>query len=600
MKTTNTKSYIMVITRCMLITAAFVFVFYGCKKPSDKVTISVNTSLLSKAPVLLHFANANSTSTNQPGDFAVTISGKDSALVQLDGGATSNFKASHGFLPLSLLIAANPTPSSPITFNVSAKIAGFAPLTQTVTITKDTATVIDISAIEYANPPSGASTLVASAPLTAGVSAGYTFKVPTNAGMTEAANIIIPAGTQMLDASGNLINASQLTASIVYYSPISTTSYGAFPGGFSPTNVVDGNGALINGGQGINFVSAGLISVKMMAGSTEVKHFSNPIVINMEINDNTTNFVTGSNIQAGDTIPWWSLNEDTGRWTNEGTATVGSEVNGQLSKSTYSITHAIGGKATVTLKPTHLSAFNLDWSWAVAGASYGTCNAPLKVTLHVGAGNSGVYDVALVTTNNQYLAALHGEYIYDGDVVTFPNTPQIAHAKVVISTFNLYLNPRLPIIAETAPFNPCTQGAIDLTVGAATASSYVNVSLNVDGHCSDKNISTLPSGWFILKDVTAIAAGQSGEVDAYVYKGVLKSAQGAKITNTNGNYSMQLIAGHQYLLEAWNSKVWYQSAPFTVSKTNFSLQSGDFSGAGVYDGASNTLKITSTFSVNCN
>ena len=597
MKNLFTRPYIKLITRCFFALIAVTAIFYGCKKPSTNVNITVNTSLLAKAPVLLHFSNADITSTNQPGNFDVSITGKDSALVQLDGGATSNFKASHGFLPLSLLIAANPSPANPITFNVSAKIPGFAPLTQTVTITKDTATIIDISAVEYANPPHGTSTFVGSAGLNAGVSPGISFNVPANAFMNEAATISIPKGTQLLDASGNLINASFVTASVVYYSPISTTSYGAFPGGFNPTNVVDANGQPINGGKGINFVSAGLVSIKMFAGSTEVKHFSNPIVITMELNDNTTNFSTGSNIQVGDTIPWWSLNEETGQWKSEGTAVVDGP-GGTASIKTFSTTGS--GKKTATLKPTHLSGFNLDWSWAVAGTSYGTCNAPLTVKLHVGAGNSGIYDVALVTPNNQYLAALHGAYVTDGAIVTFPSTPQIAQAKVVISSFNLYLNPGLPILAETPLFNPCTQGTIDLTFGPPPQPDYVNVNLDITGHCSNKNLNSLPAGWFFLYDVTAAAAGQFSYIYAYVDKGVLQYAFGSKITAANGKYSLQMVSGHQYIIEAWNSKVWYQSSPFTVSKTNFTLPPGDFTGNIVYDSPSNSLTLKAVFSVNCN
>src|SRR5258708_2603838 len=72
------------------------FALNSCKKPNDHISLIVNESTLAKSPVIVHFANANSSSTIQPGDFDVTISGKDSALAQMDGGSTTNFKASHG------------------------------------------------------------------------------------------------------------------------------------------------------------------------------------------------------------------------------------------------------------------------------------------------------------------------------------------------------------------------------------------------------------------------------------------------------------------------------------------------------------------------
>src|ERR1700759_2267462 len=85
-----------------VIALLLIFAINSCKKPNDHISLLVNESTLAKAPVILHFANANSASTVQPGDFDVTVSGKDASLVQMDGGGTTNFKASHGFLPLSL------------------------------------------------------------------------------------------------------------------------------------------------------------------------------------------------------------------------------------------------------------------------------------------------------------------------------------------------------------------------------------------------------------------------------------------------------------------------------------------------------------------
>ncbi len=50
---------------------------FACQQinPLDEVELTVS-SAVTKSPVLIHFANANSTSTNQPSDFAVSISVK--------------------------------------------------------------------------------------------------------------------------------------------------------------------------------------------------------------------------------------------------------------------------------------------------------------------------------------------------------------------------------------------------------------------------------------------------------------------------------------------------------------------------------------------
>lgn len=579
------KDSAVIVVFVSIIILLVVLAMNSCRKPNDHISLTVNENTLSKSPVILHFANANNNSTVQPGDFNVQITGKDSALVQMDGGGTSNFQTSHGFLPLSLVAAAAPSPENPVTFNVSAQAPGFAPVSQTITITKDTATILDIGLIEYANPAPGTAALVNNSSLDNGVSSGLSLVVPASQGMVESAKVTIPAGTQVEDVNGNAINASSLTSSIVDFSALSTTSYGSFPGGFSPANIVDANGNQLNGGQPINFVSAGLISIKMSAEGTPVRHFSQPLQVSMKLDPATTNFTTGNPIQPGDVVPLWSLDEGTGQWKSEGNVTIASDQNGNL---------------VANFQTTHLCCFNLDWSWTIVGHPYGTCFVPLKVTIHCGAGNSGIFDVTIVTPANQYLAGAHGEYVHDGDVVVFPSVPSIAQCKVVISNFNLYLDPGLPILAQTGLFNPCTQGAIDLYFGAPAPPEFINVKLNISGRCTNKNVNVLPSGWFFLYDVTAAQAGKCAWTYVYVRNGVILYAFGTPITGSNGSYSIQLADGHQYYFYTFNSSEWYESSVFTMQPKNFTLPNvSGLSGVATYDAATSTETITATYSVHC-
>src|SRR5580698_3386843 len=93
------KDSLLIVCFLSVIALLIILALNSCTKPNDHISLIVNESTLSKSPVLLHFSNANTSSAVQPGDFNVSISGKDSALVQMDGG-TTNFAASHGFLPL--------------------------------------------------------------------------------------------------------------------------------------------------------------------------------------------------------------------------------------------------------------------------------------------------------------------------------------------------------------------------------------------------------------------------------------------------------------------------------------------------------------------
>lgn len=553
----------------------------ACQKinPLDGVELTVNEEI-AVSPLLVQFANANSSGTQLP-DFNVTISGANANLVRMDGGATS-FRSQGGFLPLYLISDAHPSASNPIKFNIYAEIPGFSPISQLVTITSDSVKTVDITAIEMAKPADGTSVSTATIAVTGGtVTTPQTIKTASSATMAETTTITLPAGTQIQDANGTPINANQVSTAVVYYDPSSPTSYSAFPGGYSPTNVVDANGQQINNGQGVQFMSAGLVSINMNAGNTAVKKFSQPITVSMELDPNTTNAVTGDNIKAGDIIPLWSLNEQTGQWKSEGNVTVKS----------------VNGKLITDFQTTHLSCFNLDWD-----IFYGipSCNNSLKVTLNIGAGKSGVYDVALVTPNNQYLAAAHYVNINQEKVITFPRVPNIKQAKIVISAFNLYLYPKLPILAETPLFAPCSQGAITLNYGAPAPPTYINLNVTIKGSCSNKNVTVLPTGWYNIIDKTNKDAGLPSTISVYIANGQVAQIIGGTFTRTGSVYSTKLISGHTYYIQNnYNNKL-YTSPTFVISNANITLTGSDASGKGVYNSQTNTIDLAVALNINCN
>ena len=76
----------------------------------------------------------------------------------------------------------------------------------------------------------------------------------------------------------------------------------------------------------------------MTAGNTTVKSFSKPLTANLELAKTQTNYTTGKLVVAGDTIPLWSQNENTGQWKYEGVANVVKNTDGNLAAS-FKITH---------------------------------------------------------------------------------------------------------------------------------------------------------------------------------------------------------------------------------------------------------------------
>ena len=589
------------ILRAALVLLVTVLAFDGCKKPTEGINLVVSTASLFESPVLVHFENANTSSTNKPGDFEVTISGKDAALVQMGSGG-DDFKASHGFLPLALKSGSNPSASKPITFNVRAEVPGYAPVVKNITITKDTVHVFNVALIEYSKPVNGTAVLQTESAMTAGtVSTAVNLSPTTTAAMPEKATITIPAGTQVMDANNNVINAAQLKSSIVQYGSGTAAIANIFPGGMSPSNVLNAAGAAIPGG--VNFVTAGLLSINMTAGTTPVKKFSKPVDIVQELQPGLINFENGTPVKAGDVIPLWSLNEETGQWKAEGNATV------SLDPAT--------GKLVAKYAITHLSGWNLDWSWGSFGGNTSVVR-PLVINLIPSQTPwSGNYEVQLQTENGNYLAGLHGyrpeyDFFEEGSLVnnyltyksvkgkygfSIPYVPNISKAKVVI-----YDNRNYQKVAESPLFNPTTTGPITLNVTTPAPPEYVNITASFTGKCSSKNIVTPITGWFELYDATDFSYTYAYVSNGVIYSGSSDNNSSFNIDGSKVGASLKLAVGHQYYIYTYNNSKWYSTGAFTLTKAGFNIpaSSNGFEAKTVYIQSTNTLQITGNILVTCN
>ncbi len=553
----NFKRYFVILITVNLIT----LMFGGCKKPTDNITWSVNTDVY-KSPVLIRFVNANSNSTTQlPGNFSVQISGPNANQVIMGSGGT-DFQASNGFLPLALDETASPSPSNPVVFNVYADIPGFAPVSQTFIVTSDTLPVDHtLLAVEYANPPDGTSAVDNHSPLANGISAATTISTSTNTTMTETSTISISGGTQMLDASGNAINASDLETKVVHFGTATQSSMLSFPGGFNPVDVSRDGQAYHD----VTFKTGGFLSIKMFAGNTEVKNFSQPISVQAELNNSLINPETDQPVQVGDTIPIWSMNEQTGQWKYESTATAAIDGN---------------GKMVIQFQAIHLSCWNIDW-WF-----YSPCRSVLRVNVHITIPNfRPQYELVLVDANGQYLGGLYTDYtwatvatLYDGLTTIIPRVPNIGKAKLVVYTRR---GDPTSKIAETAFFNPCTQGSIDITIAPPAPPQMIKVHLNVTGKCMNKKVIANVSTWILLHKnndpwwnwrVIYVRAGQA---------------------------DFELEQGASYFVETYYSGGYYvTSGVFDKNDMNFPAEHG-LMGTATYNPATNTVTANLTFELNC-
>jgi hypothetical protein len=544
----------------LLFTVCATVLMYACKKPTEGIKIIVDSSILFPAPTVIKFTNADSTSANKPGNFAVTISGPGASYVQMASGGT-NFQASNGLLSIALTKDAKPSPANPIVFTVSASLPNFAPILQNITITQNALSVYNVKALEYAKPANGTTVLaqVSTALNSGALPASYALTTPQTPSMAQQATVTFTSGTQMQDVNGAPITAGALNLNIVQYGTGSSASLQALPGGTTTTNATQANGTPINGN--VNFVTAGLLQINLDAGGVPVKNFSKPVSVSIELNSNQTNFATGQPIKTGDVIPYWSLNETTGQWKSEGNTTVVLDGNGKLS---------------APIQISHLSCWSVGWSWGAIGA-YGTCGSSLNVTINTSAPafKGGPYNVSLQAPDGTYLGGVQGVTISNGNVVTLTSLPSIPQAKIVVSGGIPYTS------VQSSLFDPCAAGSVAVTV--PVSSNTVNVAVDIIGLCNGKDVTVLPSATFELYQQTGATYTDAGTL---------------QLVNGKGNTGLQV--GSMYYLTTTYNGTDYTTSSFSVSQTDFTVPSSALTLTAKYDAASNTLNFTGSIPVNCN
>ncbi|OCX54694.1 hypothetical protein BEL04_10745 [Mucilaginibacter sp. PPCGB 2223] len=568
-KTFNIKSFSAPIVTFVATLVLMSILMYACKKPTDGINILVDSQSLSPAPTMLSFVNADSTSVNQPGDFTASITGPGASLVQMVSGGTS-FQVSHGILSLSLVKGTVPSVANPVVFTVTGQAAGFAPFIQTVVITQDAPSLYVVKALDYTSSAAGTTLLKTTTTLSGGtVSSATTLTTSKTASMTENATLAFAAGTQFQDANKNTINAGTLTSNIVQLGVGNNALTDDFPGGLYAADALDQSGNAISGG--VNFVPAGLLSISMTANGTDVKNFSKPVNITMELNSNTANFATGAALKVGDVIPYWSQNDLTGQWKYEGNATVALDGSNKLS---------------VVMPISHLSNWMCGWFWSAtstAGAAYTACGSNLTVNLSTADANfkGGNYTVYLLSAYGNIVASKKGGDLHNGSSVTFKNLPNIAQAKVAV-----YYKGKQAAVSTL--FATCTTGSLAITV-PTTATAFadpVNVSVSVTGLCNGKQVSVLPSAPFQLYQ-------QIAGTQAFQPIGV--------VNIVNGKASTQLDNNATYYLSTYYNKTYYQTGNFTITKAAITIPPlTGFNVTTAYDATSNTLSFTGTIPVPCN
>ncbi len=529
--------------------ALTIILFAGCKNPAEDVQIVVDTDIF-KSPTLIQFTNAKVDSEG-PKAFTVEIIGTGASLVRTPTGGKV-FKTAEGLLNLFLDRTADPSPTNPVKFTVIANAPGFAPTFQDVVITSATdPTIYSVPMAEYANPTAGSGAIVATKAITNGTTSNdLTFTTATNAGMTQKSDITVATGTGFLDAAGQSVGGSQLEARIIYTGTGADGITPNLPGGSFASNVIGANGQPVAGG--VYFYPAGSVSINMFAGSKEVKGFTKPVTVDIEVNSSMINPNTNQTIKENETIPMWSLNTQTGQYKNEGNAVFVKNTAGVL---------------VARMQINHLT----DWFGA-----YTSTPCPTSITINrPSADTDESFTLRGTTIENTGLLMRKGEKTktFSGDVIRGRGSYEI----VVVGSAR-YVQGHQSTGRKTG----------DSFCGATNVFTFIEkpdllrIDANIKFKCTNKDLLTGINSFITITPIGAAS-------DASSHYSLKKGLGSGTIVN-----------GVTYKIVASVDGVAYTSQ-FTADKKNFVLPSGfDLTGTVVYDASKNTLTINGQVTKNCN
>jgi len=519
--------------------AALIAIFAGalssCKNPAQDIKVAIATSTLNKTALLIKFTKANADAGSAlPAAIPVTAGGQGASFVQTDAG-NNKFVAANGMLSLSLNRLSTPSVSNPVEFTIAANVEGYAPVFYKFVITDSKLEqVLEIPLLSYTAPADGTSVSVDTKPLTAGVATAATaIDLPATAKTPQSVEVVMPAGTQMLDANKQAINATSLKSTVVYYGTSDEDAYRAYePNLMATTNVIGQDKKPVT--EPLVFITAGVVSINMTAGSTAVKNFSKPVAAELEINPELVNPITGNKVQAGEAIPIWSRNEETGQWTYERTA---------------NIVRNPDGKLAVKFEMTHLSAWGPMWPIKICKT--GAFN-PISMNFGYLPSSSSPPTVRLMTPTGQLLTPPTPIAIAPGQsgalILGQPfnfTFPEVKNAIVVVT--NSLSNSHL----ASAPLpDICGGAAFTMQVPLpATFATEVDTEINFTAICTNKNIVAYPTTWVRVTDVSAISSLGTSTLDIHM---------------KDGKLGLRLRDGGSYTVSTTYDGKLYTSAPIKI------------------------------------
>ncbi len=321
--------------------ASLFMVSCDVKNPVDGVELRANT-IPRTTIVSLSIFDAK-TEKLITSDVNVKFLGKDgSKVISLNNKPIADVTTKLGVTSFAIADATIPSSDSPVEVTAVVTVDGYVSSSVKLHITSPGASTHSIELANLSDLPNGVESKEATESGAIDGSSKKTKKdiIFGSSDSDAQAIITIPKGTILMDKNGNKLTGSIKTR-VTHFSPKEEKALNSFPGGFAVNE--DGN----NG----SFLTAGFVAIDMTVGGTKVTQFSSGVAVDINVPKDLKN-PSGGTVSAGDEIPLWSYNEETGEWKREGVAKVPST----LGKSANS-----NGSYRVSTTIKHLSYWNLDW-----------------------------------------------------------------------------------------------------------------------------------------------------------------------------------------------------------------------------------------------
>lgn len=505
--------------------ASLFMVSCDVKSPVDGLELRANT-IARTTIVSLSIFDAK-TEKLITSDVNIKFLGKDgNKVISLNNKPVSDITTKIGVTSFAIADATIPSSDSPVEVTAIVTVNGYVSSSIKLHITSPGASTHSIELANLSDLPDGVESKEATVSDAIDGSSKKTKKdITFVSGDSDAkATITIPKGTILKGKDGQELTGTIKTR-VTHFSPKEEKALNSFPGGF----------AVNEGGTPGSFLTAGFVAIDMTVGGKKVTQFSSGVAVNISVPKDLKN-PSGVAITAGDEIPLWSYNEETGEWKREGVAKVPST----LGKSASS-----NGSYRVSTTIKHLSYWNLDW---FQNACYegitinilGSCFPNLKIKAR----------------------RVDGEYAYfysawvpaDDKAVHLYNAPRDVPVYVELWDYSSYPAEK---VAERQIDNLC--GAdVDFPISIATSMTEITASASAICHNADGSVKSI-----FYPDNFPLYAKEAGTYNWFYIGEIIE-----------GEISACMKIGTTYVFGTYISGYWVEY-PWTVTQANYELVYSD-------------------------